>query len=189
MSFKQYTIVTLKHLVSSQFVSYDPNNIARVKRVRCNLEGKKGKQINYLYLWIFTHFLPTSFRLHSGHKNTSSNPLLKIKVKKHRFQVAIKKRKQYFFLLKIVKFLITNQMSSESKNWTFYKHGLNVNIPTAILTYKTAALQAKNNYFPLIPFQLRFRFSRATAFEKLFLLRAFQILDLHQKLKSFDDIY
>lgn len=58
----------------------------------------------------------------------------------------------------------------------------------AILTQKTASLQAKNSYFPVIPLQLYFRFSKTTGFEKLFLLRALKILNTDQKVRLLDAI-
>ena len=186
MSFKQYMMLSLKHIVSSQFLPANLDNVVRLKRVHVNIQTKKAKQINYFYLWFFTHQRPASFRFHLSKKNTSQNSIVKTKVKKQHLQVAIKKRKQYFFLQMLLKYLIIKQVTSETKIWTFSRHCVNVNIPTAILTHRTAGLQAKNNYFPIISLQIRFRFSQATAFEKLFLLRAFQILDSHQKLKGLE---
>ena len=188
MSLKQYTILTLKHLVSSQFLASRPDNVANVKRMWFTIQTKKIKQINYLYLWFFTYQLPASPRFRLVKTNASQIWMVKRKIRKQYLQVLIKKRKQYFFLQQLLKLIIAKQFSSEKRTWTLYQNCINVKIATAILTHQTAGLQTKNNYFPLIPLELRFRFSQATIFEKLFLLRAFQILSSRQKLKGLDII-
>ena len=183
MSLKSYLMLTLTHLASSQFISANRHHVVRFQYVQFNSQMKRKKLINYVYLWFFTGQLPVSTKSYVSSKN---NPFLKLNVKKKYYSVPLKKRKIFVFFQYLVKNLISKQITSEKKVWSFYRHYVNIDIPITIITHRTAFLQAKNNYFPRISLELRLQFSNSTAFEKLFLLRGLKILNPHQKIKNLE---
>lgn len=185
-NFNVYVRGTLNHLLTSQFLSFDTNSILRLKNLYLQIQTKKNKKIHYFYLWLLTGQQPHSAKFNVSWKNTSPSNLIKTKTKRQRVQINLPKRHCFRCLNEILWQVISRQTNAEKKVWTYKQLDVQLKILVVPLTSKTLALQALNSYFPNIPLLLQFRFSYATAFEKIFFLRALKLLAPEFKLKGLD---
>jgi len=185
-SLKQYQNLIFKNILSSQFVYSTQQDITQLKRVRINIHTKKNKKIHYFYLWLLTGQIPYLRKFHSSTKKGSINPLLRTKAKNHSLQVAVQPKKNLFLLAEILTSIISKQIIFEKKVWTFWNQNVRIMIPFTPLTRSTIRLQAKNSYFPYIPLAFNLQFKKATAFQRLFFLRALRIINKESQIKNLD---
>lgn len=188
LGLKQYQRTILPNVLTSQFLYSRLQDVPRIKRLRLNIQTKKSKNIHFLYLWLFTGKKPHSRKFNPSWKHSISNPLLKTKAKASRLQVAVRRKKICFLTHQILFQIISKQISQEKRVWRFQGRYIQAVIPAIPLTKATVFLQAKNSFFPNIPLTLHVQCSNATAFQKLFILRALKILSSEQKIKKLDMI-
>lgn len=191
LTLKNYQRSFLTYILTSEFIYSATQDVARIKRFRLNIQTKKKKKINYFYLWLLTGQMPCSRKFYPSwrkKRKTSTNLVVKTKVKSNRLQVAIRSKNKFLIIQEILFTIISHQLNYEKKIWNFQHQHIQILIPSAPLTRSTVFLQAKNGYFPNIPLHLHIKFSNTTAFQKLFLLRALKILTSTQQIKNLDQI-
>jgi len=186
ITLNQYKILTLDPILTSQFIYSTPEEIIKLKALRLELKSKKNQKLHFFYLWLLTGKLPYRRKFSSFLKIPSISFLKRIKTKIQYLEIKLKSRKKFFILSEILTQIISQQINSEKKVWTFQDQFVRSMIPFVPLTKGTFLLQPKNNYFLNLPLILQFQLSKSTAFQKLFFLRFLQILNSEQKIKSLD---
>lgn len=181
-----YVQGTLNHLFASQFLPSNPDSILKLKQFSLIIQTKKTKKIHYFYLWLLTGQQPHSAKFNFSQKNTAFNQGVKTKTKKQRVQTNLPQKRYFFLLNDILWHIIAKQTTAEKKICIFQQLNVHLKILVVPLTPKTFVLQTFNSYFPNIPFELQFRFSYTTAFEKLFFLRALKLFSSQPKWRSLD---
>jgi hypothetical protein len=182
----QYKNLTLTPILTSHFIYSTPEEIINLKAFRLELKSKKNQKLHFFYLWLLTGRLPYRRKFSSFLKTPSISLFKRVKTKIQYLQVKLKSRKKTFILSEILAQIISQQINSEKKVWTFQDQFVRTMIPFVPLTKGTFLLQPKNNYFLNLPLVLQFQFSKSTAFQKLFFLRFLQILASEQKIKGLD---
>jgi hypothetical protein len=188
VTLKQYTLGTFRHIASSQFIYEHLGDIIELKSLTIKIPTRKYKKIHYFYLWLLTKkrpYLQKSYPSFSSSKK-SKNIFLKTKTKNYSLNVMISSKNTFHMLYEILMQMISKQTHSEKKVWTFQQHLVYAMIFSAPLTKATLLLQMKNTYFPTIPIHFGFCFSKTTAFQKLFFLRALKILSSITKIPALD---
>jgi len=186
MILKQYTSGVFQYLLTSQFVYQTPENCMTLKNLRFKIQTRKQKKIHYMYLWLLTKKIPYLHKFYPSWKNNSSNIFLKPKAKKYTLEVNILSKHKFEILHQVLMQIISTQINSEKPVWTFHQRHLSAIIFSAPLTKNTSLLQMKNTYFPSIPLSFQFHFSKTTAFQKLFFLRALKFLSFSAKIPALD---
>jgi hypothetical protein len=102
--------------------------------------------------------------------------------------VAVKSKNKFALLHESLMEIISKQISSERRAWRFKRHIVQVLIFSVPLTKSTSLLQMKNTYFPTFSMRLRFCFSNATAFQKVFFLRSLKVLSTRNKILALDSL-
>lgn len=183
---KKYTLGLWQYISTSQFIYMNPEKIIKLKRLSFRIETRKQKKIHFVYLWLLTKKIPYLKKFYPAWKNNSRNNLIKTKQKKYSLQVKISTKNKFNLLYNILMEIISKQIHSEKKIWTFQADQVRVSLFSVPLTKNTVLLQIKNTYFPNIPMTLQFKFSKTTAFQKLFFLRSLKILSTFSKIAAFD---
>jgi hypothetical protein len=181
-----YVHGTLNNLFASQFLSTNPDSILELKKLFVNIQTKKNKKIHYFYLWLLTGRRPYLAKFNFSWKHTSQNSWVKTKTKRQLVQIRIKEKHSFHFLHEILWQIITKQTHAEKRVCAYKQLDVQLYMIAIPLTQSTLALQALNSYFPNIPLTLQFRFSYATAFQKLFFVRALKLLSHDSKIKGLD---
>jgi hypothetical protein len=188
LALEQYKKTISTHVFTSHFVYLSLQEVPRVRRLRLNIETKKSKKVHPLYLFLLTGQIPYTKKFYPSWKNSNSQTVVKTKAAINRVQVCVRPANKFIILDEIITQIIPKQLISETPIWGFQDANILVFVPMASLTKSTALLQAKNNYFPNFALTLHFAFSNTTAFQKLFFLRIFKIIQSKQKIKSLDII-
>ena len=186
VTLKQYTGGIFQYILTSQFVYSTPENCIRLKNLRLKIQTQKQKKIHYMYLWLLTKKIPHLQKFYPSWKNTSSNIFFKTKAKKYTLEVNILSKNKFDIFYQVLMQIISTQTNSEKQVWSFHQKYVDAIIFSVPLTKNTYLLQMKNTYFPNIPLIFQFSFSNATAFEKLFFLRALKFLSLSSKNPALD---
>jgi hypothetical protein len=186
---KQYNLGVFQHILTSQFVYRLCEECTRLQRLRLKISTQKQKKIHYMYLWLLTKKTPSVRKFYPSWKNTSSNILVKAKTKKYCLQVTMLPKDKFALLHELLMQMISKQTNSEKPIWTFHQHNIQVMVFAAPLTTNTALLGMNNMYFPTIPVVFQFRFSKTTAFQKLFFLRGLKLLSPTSKLGGLDSFF
>jgi len=183
---KQYSLGVFQHLLTSQFVYRFCEDCTRFQRLELTISTRKQKKIHFMYFWLLTNTIPSVRKFHSSWKNASSTFLVKAKAQTYCLQTTMLPKNKFAFLYEILMQIISTQTNSEKPIWTFHRRNVQVMISSVPLTRNTALLGMKNMYFPTIPLRFQFRFSKTTAFQKLFFLRGLKVLSPVPKYAGLD---
>jgi hypothetical protein len=182
---KKYTNSILKNLLSSQFVYNDLNLLPRIQAIRIQIQSKRRKNVYFFFLWLLTNQRPYARKFNRSQK-TFVNSLIKTKPKLFRLHSQMSSKRIYVLLQEFLFELISIQLNYEKKIWRFADNCIELKIPTVVLTQRISILFATNNYFPEIPLKVRLYWSRSSAFERIFFLRALKVLTSTQRITALD---
>lgn len=175
-------------MFTSHFVYFRLQDVPLVRRLRVNIDTKKSKKVHPLYLFLLTGQIPYTKKFYPSWKNSSTHSAIKPRALTNRVQVCVRPRNKFVIVSEILNHIIPKQIAHEKPIWHFQDEHLMVIVPMASLTKSTAYLQGKNSYFPNFALTLHFTLNNITAFQKLFFLRSFKIIQSSQKIKGLDFI-
>ena len=159
----------------------------RIQAIRIQIQSKRRKNVYFFFLWLLTNQRPYARKFNRSQK-TFVNSLLKTKPKLFHLHVQTFSKRIYVLLQQILFELISIQLNYEKRIWRFIDNCIEIKIPSVILTPRIATLFSTNNYFPEIPLKARLYWSRSSAFERIFFLRALKVLTSTQKITALDFI-
>ena len=175
---KQYQNQLLSHILSSQFVYSTTNQKCELKKQELIIQNKKTRKIHYLYLFLTTKKKPYAKKYYIATKNSQKkNRLAKTKSKAVTWKVGIPHKKQYEILSYMLFQIIPFQNNSEKKILQLQENNLDLRINYAPLTSRTIGLKSKNSYMSDIPLIWRWKWTKSSLFQKIFLLKHLKVLN------------
>lgn len=174
-------------MLSSQFVYEKISQKCELKSQKFIIHNKKIKKIHYLYLFLTTNRRPYLKKYYSFSKNSSNNSKTKTKAKSITWGVSIKNVRFSEILSEMLFQIIPSQTISEKAVLKLHTDNLDLILHSAPLTEKTASLKPKNSYLSEIPLIWRLKWTSASLFQKIFILKHLKILNENRQYKKLEN--
>jgi hypothetical protein len=184
---KQYQNAILTNMLSSQFVYAKISQKCELKSQKLIIQNKKIKKIHYLYLFLTTHRRPYLKKYYTFSKNSNKNSKTKTKAKSITWGVSIKNIKFSEIVSDILFQIIPFQTISEKTVLKLHAENLDLIFHSAPLTERTISLKPKNSYLSEIPLTWRLKWTSASLFQKIFILKHLKILNENRQFKKLEN--